>query len=85
MQRLVFMLVLLCAPIVRAGDGTMPGERVRAASQGRRQFVPTVFANLGTPVNGTAVYCSDCTIANPCAGGGTGAVAKRLNGVWVCN
>ncbi len=43
------------------------------------------FANLGTPVNGTFTFCSDCTIANPCAGGGTGAFAKRLNGVWVCN
>lgn len=42
-------------------------------------------ANLGTPSNGTVVYCSDCTIANPCASGGTGALAKRLNGVWVCN
>lgn len=45
----------------------------------------TVFAGLGTPTNGAFVYCSDCTIANPCAGGGTGALAKRLNGVWVCN
>lgn len=43
------------------------------------------FASLGTPSNGTLVYCSDCTIANPCAGSGTGALAKRLNGVWVCN
>ena len=42
-------------------------------------------ASLGTPSNGTVVYCSDCTIANPCASGGTGALAKRLNGVWVCN
>jgi hypothetical protein len=42
-------------------------------------------ANLGSPSNGTVVYCSDCTIANPCASGGTGAIAKRLNGVWVCN
>jgi hypothetical protein len=44
-----------------------------------------VFANLGTPGNGYVKYCSDCTIANPCAGGGTGAIAKRLNSVWVCN
>lgn len=43
------------------------------------------FANLGTPENGRMAYCSDCKIANPCAGGGTGALAKRLNGVWVCN
>lgn len=45
----------------------------------------TTFANLGTPANGVFIYCSDCTIANPCAGGGTGALAKRLNSIWVCN
>jgi len=43
------------------------------------------FANLGTPANGTITFCSDCAIANPCAGAGTGALAKRLNSVWVCN
>lgn len=47
--------------------------------------VGRAFAALGTPSNGTMTYCSDCTIANPCAGGGTGAIAKRLNGAWVCN
>lgn len=40
---------------------------------------------LGTPANGSMIYCTNCTIANPCAAGGTGAFAKRLNGVWVCN
>lgn len=45
----------------------------------------TAFASLGTPANGTFVYCNDCTVANPCAGSGTGALAKRLNGAWVCN
>lgn len=44
-----------------------------------------VFANLGAAPNGSIIYCSDCTIANPCAGAGSGAIAKRLNGVWVCN
>lgn len=48
-------------------------------------LIPVVFANLGTPANGTLYFCSNCTIANPCAGSGTGAIAKRLNGVWVCN
>jgi hypothetical protein len=43
------------------------------------------FAALGKPDNGTVVYCSDCTLASPCAAGGTGALAKRLGGVWVCN
>jgi hypothetical protein len=47
----------------------------------------TTFANLATalPNNGYFIFCSDCTIANPCAGSGTGAFAKRLNGVAVCN
>lgn len=44
-----------------------------------------LFAALGALTNGTLVFCSDCTIANPCASGGTGGFAKRLNGVWVCN
>lgn len=45
------------------------------------------FAALGTPAVGTIYYCSDCTIANPCAGAGTGAFAKRLGStpIWVCN
>ncbi len=44
------------------------------------------FADLpaGQP-NGSMAYCSDCTTTNPCADGGTGAIAKRLNGSWVCN
>lgn len=49
------------------------------------QLQGTAFASLGAPGNGTFKYCNDCTIANPCAGGGTGALAKRLNGAWVCN
>lgn len=49
-------------------------------------FLPTsTFANLGAPSNSAITYCSDCNIANPCTGGGTGAVAKRINGAWVCN
>jgi len=43
------------------------------------------FADLGTPANGTLAYCSDCLIQASCAGSGTGALAKRLNGAWVCN
>jgi hypothetical protein len=45
----------------------------------------TAFASLGAVTNGAFKYCSDCTIANPCAGGGTGAMAKGLNGAWACN
>jgi lysophospholipase L1-like esterase len=43
------------------------------------------FASLGALSNGAMVYCSNCTKATPCASGGTGAFAKRLNGAWDCN
>lgn len=51
-------------------------------------LMPSVaFAALGTPAAGAFVYCTDCTIANPCAGAGAGAFAKRMQAgpVWVCN
>ncbi len=44
-----------------------------------------VFASLGAAANGYMIYCSDCTKATPCAGGGNGALAKRLNGAWDCD
>lgn len=48
--------------------------------------VGMAFANLpATAANGSLVYCSTCTSAAICTGGGTGAFAKRLNGSWVCN
>lgn len=56
------------------------------------------FSTLGTSApNGTYQYCSDCTTTTPatctanllsscvCAGSGSGAFAKRLNGAWYCN
>lgn len=52
---------------------------------GALYFTGVAFASLGTPSNNHLVICTNCTVANPCAGGGTGALAKRLNGVWVCN
>jgi hypothetical protein len=60
-------------------------ERLRIDSAGNIRFAAKLFAALGTPVDGSVVYCSDCTFANPCAGSGTGALAKRLNGAWRCD
>jgi hypothetical protein len=56
-----------------------------SGSAGQIRMTATAFASLGTPTNGTLAYCNDCTIANPCASGGSGALAKRLNNTWVCN
>lgn len=62
---------------IQGGSGTIGAKSWESSA--------STFAGLGTPVNGTFKYCSDCTIANPCAAAGTGALAKRLNGAWVCN
>jgi hypothetical protein len=47
---------------------------------------PQVFANLGSLIGFTnMIYISDGTAgSNPCTGGGTGAIAVRLNGAWNC-
>jgi len=74
------------------GPGALGREEIYSTSPSIPKFINsqfqllnTPFATLGTPPNGTFTYCSNCTVANPCASGGTGAFAKRLNGVWVCN
>jgi len=56
-----------------------------AASANVMTWSGVAFASLGTPANGSFAYCTDCTVAATCAGLGTGALAKRLAGVWVCN
>lgn len=50
-----------------------------------RQLTSVTFANLGTPPDGTILYCSDCAVANPCAGSGSGAVARHEAGAWNCS
>lgn len=58
---------------------------VNMNSDGTITFTGIAFASLPSSANGSLAYCSNCTVANPCASGGTGAIAKRLNGSWVCN
>lgn len=62
-----------------AGTVTLNGNGAAFA------LTSVAFASLGTPANGTAIYCSDCTKATPCASGGSGAFAKRINGAWDCD
>ena len=42
------------------------------------------FYLFAAEANGSRIYCTNCKIANPCTTGGDGALAKRLNGIWVC-
>ncbi len=65
---------------VKIGSGTVN------AARGMLTYEPVVFANLGSYDNGTTAYCSDCTYnSNPCTGGSTGAIAKRISGAWRCD
>lgn len=69
-------------------DGTGAIKALSLQNDGMVTYVPIVFAVLGTPATGTLAYCSDCTKATPCAAGGTGAFAKRVNSgtpIWDCN
>jgi len=57
----------------------------------------STFSQLSKQPDGTFTYCADCKVAAPsscstsnpsacvCAGGGTGAFAKHVNGAWLCN
>lgn len=68
------------------GTGGAPGFVANQHGVPVQRFAGTTFANLSSSAaNGSFAYCSDCTVAATCASGGTGAFAKRLNGVWVCN
>lgn len=57
------------------------------------QLGSVTYANLGTPVNASFIYCSDCEnvqddsaiAGKPCAPLGHGAFAKHENGRWDCN
>lgn len=55
-----------------------PTGRVLAAAE-------TAFANLGSPSEGTVMFCTDCKIGNPCTAGGSGALARASNSAWACN
>ncbi|MGH2610019.1 MAG: hypothetical protein ACRDHF_13145, partial [Tepidiformaceae bacterium] len=80
--------------LVRASANTLALRNGTAAqvfflgatdAQGSMRMGAVVHASLGSPADGTQTYCSDCTFANPCASGGTGAIAKRLAGAWRCD
>lgn len=72
----IYLSLFLCLfmPAIVSGQG-VEASRVRK----------TTFANLGTPADSNVRYCTDCNVnVTPCTGGGTGAMATRVNGAWSC-
>ena len=68
---------------------THNGGKVTLNNDGSVTYGTVTYSNLGaangSSVNGTVVYCSNCTKATPCASGGSGALAKLLHGTWDCD
>ncbi|MEW6269535.1 MAG: glycosyl hydrolase family 28-related protein [Thermodesulfobacteriota bacterium] len=60
--------------------------RERTTLGGNPFVLPSLaHARLDAQPDGALVHCADCRKSHPCAPGGTGALAKRLNGQWVCD
>ena len=76
-----FQLASLSAAGIRQFFATTTGQ----AGMTSIIFKGIAQAALAAEADGTIIYCTDCTVASPCAAGGTGALAKRLNGAWICN
>jgi hypothetical protein len=74
-----------CGTVTSITDLTGVLGSLQLSGVTRFQLGSDVFANLGVAADGTVLYCSDCVAANSCAGHGKGAIAKRINGAWVCN
>jgi hypothetical protein len=47
-------------------------------------LTPVIATGLSAVTDATVAICTDCVTGSPCAGGGSGALAIRLGGVWVC-
>lgn len=82
------------AGVIAVGNGTQ-ADVTGTLAYANAQMTATTFASLGTPANGTMKFCSDCTETTPatcpatqasciCTSAGTGAFARRVNGVWYC-
>lgn len=63
-------------------NGVNGGTAFVNQTQQRGIYTPYLFAALPPEVDGTTLYCSNCTAANPTAAGGTGVFVVGQNGAW---
>lgn len=78
MKRLLFTLAFALAALT--GVASAQHETSTAT-----RLAPAAFADLGTPINGSVRYCTNCQATSPCTAGGSGASASRINGAWNCS
>lgn len=69
-----------------ANDATVSNNASwQGPSRGFGSMSTITFSQLGTPANGSYVFCTDCAPASsPCTGTSTGTMAIRMNGAWKC-
>lgn len=60
--------------------GFGPDARVKPLNRTASQL-----SAVASPEAGDILHCTDCLSSNPCAGGGTGALAVYSNAAWRCN
>lgn len=71
------------------GDIVLPGSasRIHLSGGSSITYSTVAFAALGVPpaAGSGAIYCTDCTAAAVCGGGGTGHLAISNGANWTCN
>lgn len=71
--------------VLNPAGGLGGSTRIGSVVAGFFRSAGSAFADLSTPSPGTQVWCIDCRVATPCAGGGSGAFAFRTAaGTWNC-
>jgi hypothetical protein len=70
------------------GAGALFRKAINDRFSGAQRMAPAIatasFANLPAEQDGMLIYCTDCKLASPCAGSGTGAWALGTRGQWSC-
>ncbi len=70
---------------MQASGGSATNGSGLLTISGYLRSTPRTVGTLGTvPANGSFVYCSDCTTAAICAGGGSGHMAISNGTNWTC-
>jgi hypothetical protein len=70
---------------ITGGNLKFSSDSTNGIPSGTMTLGTITYSNLGSSANGTMWFCSDCQETNPCSGGGSGAIAKKLPSKWTCN
>src|ERR1039458_9974114 len=82
--RMLLLLTLLLG-FAQPARAQFAAQSLSWTSTGVTFATLTAARPVGPPqIDGTLVKCKDCLPLPLCTGGGTGALAFRINGAWTC-